>query len=134
MLFVKEAFDTNWIAPVGPHIQMFEEELKAFYGKGFCVALSSGTAAIHLALILAGVQSGDEVICSSFTFAGSCNPIVYLNATPVFVDSEPQTWNMDPMLLEEAIKDRVKKKGKNPKPLSWCIYMACLPVCGKLLL
>lgn len=117
MLFVKEAFDTNWIAPVGPHIQMFEEELKAFYGKGFCVALSSGTAAIHLALILAGVQSGDEVICSSFTFAGSCNPIVYLNATPVFVDSEPQTWNMDPMLLEEAIKDRVKKKGKKPKAI-----------------
>jgi len=111
---VKEAFDTNWIAPVGPHINQFELELQRYLDVPHCVALTSGTAAIHLALIILGVESRDEVICSSFTFAGSCNPIVYQGATPVFIDSERNTWNMDPDLLEEAIRDRIKK-GKKPK-------------------
>lgn len=115
--FIQEAFDTNWISPVGPHIQKFEEELAAYSGMAHCAALSSGTAAIHLALIILGVQRGDEVICQSFTFAGSSNPIVYLGAKPVFIDSEVQTWNMDPDLLEEAIKDRIKQTGKKPRAI-----------------
>jgi dTDP-4-amino-4,6-dideoxygalactose transaminase len=117
--FVQEAFDTNWISPVGPNINGFEEDLAAytFNEPAHCAALSSGTAAIHLALILLGVQQGDEVICSTFTFSGSCNPIVYLKASPVFVDSEEITWNLDPDLLEIAIKDRIKKTGKNPKAI-----------------
>ena len=101
--FVTEAFETNWVAPVGPHITAFEEELCRYNQVSHCAALASGTAAIHLALIMLGVDRGDEVICSSFTFSGSCNPIVYQRATPVFVDSEAATWNMDPDLLEEAI-------------------------------
>jgi len=112
--FVTEAFDTNWISPVGPHITAFEKELAQGVGIEHCAALSSGTAAIHLALILLGVRSGDEVICSSFTFSGTCNPIAYLGATPVFVDSEAVTWNMDPSLLEECIEDRIRKTGKKP--------------------
>ncbi len=115
--FVKEAFDTNWVAPVGPHISAFEEELAAYNSIGHCAALSSGTAAIHLALIILKVKRGDEVICSSFTFSGSCYPVAYQGAIPVFVDSEEETWNMDPQLLEEAIKDRIKKKGKKPKAI-----------------
>lgn len=111
---VQEAFATNWISPVGPHINAFEEELAAYVGTPYCAALSSGTAAIHLGLILLGVRAGDEVICSTFTFSGSCNPIVYLGAVPVFVDSEEDTWNMDPELLEQAILDRIEK-GKKPK-------------------
>lgn len=114
--FVQQAFDTNWVSPAGPHIDAFEKELAAYNGIEHCAALSSGTAAIHLALIILGVQRGDEVICSTFTFSGSCNPIVYLGATPVFVDSETDTWNMDPVLLEEAIADRIKK-GKRPKAI-----------------
>jgi dTDP-4-amino-4,6-dideoxygalactose transaminase len=114
--FVKEAFETNWISPVGPHIIAFENELAAYNRIEYCAALSSGTAAIHLALIILGVQQGDEVICSTFTFSGSCNPIAYQKATPVFVDSESETWNMDPDLLEEAIRDRIKK-GKRPKAI-----------------
>src|SRR4051812_25960039 len=104
--FVAEAFATNWIAPIGPHVTAFEKELSEYLGIDHCAALSSGTAAIHLALIILGVKRGDEVICSSFTFSASCNPIVYQGATPVFVDSEAETWNMDPVLLEEAINDR----------------------------
>lgn len=115
--FVKEAFDTNWISPVGPHINLFEEELAGYNKIGHCAVLSSGTAAIHLALIILGVERGDEVLCSSFTFSGSCNPIVYQGAVPVFVDSEEETWNIDPVLLEEAILDRVKKTGKKPKAI-----------------
>jgi dTDP-4-amino-4,6-dideoxygalactose transaminase len=115
--FVKEAFETNWISPVGPHIQAFEKELAEYNGISHCAVLSSGTAAIHLALIILGVGKDDEVICSSFTFSGSCNPIVYQAATPVFVDSEEETWNMDPELLEEAIQDRIKKTGKKPKAI-----------------
>jgi dTDP-4-amino-4,6-dideoxygalactose transaminase len=117
MEYVKEAFETNWISPVGPNITAFEEELARYNGVGYCAALSSGTAAIHLALIILGVQRGDEVICSTFTFSGSCNPIIYQGATPVFVDSERETWNMDPDLLEVAIKDRIAKTGKRPKAI-----------------
>ncbi len=115
--FIQEAFDTNWIAPVGPHITAFENELAGYSKISNCAALSSGTAAIHLALIILGVEQGDEVICSSFTFSGTCNPILYLKATPVFIDSERDTWNMDPELLEEAIRDRIKKTGKKPKAI-----------------
>jgi dTDP-4-amino-4,6-dideoxygalactose transaminase len=117
MKFVQEAFDTNWVAPVGPNINAFEEELAAYNNIGHCAALSSGTAAIHLALIILNVKQGDEVICSTFTFSGSCNPIVYQGAVPVFVDSEEETWNMDPELLKEAIEDRIKKTGKKPKAI-----------------
>jgi dTDP-4-amino-4,6-dideoxygalactose transaminase len=115
--FVQEAFDTNWISPVGPNINCFEEELAAYNGIGYCAALSSGTAAIHLALIILDVKRSDEVICSTFTFSGSCNPIAYQGAIPIFIDSEKETWNMDPQLLEEAILDRIKKTGKKPKAI-----------------
>ncbi len=112
--FVKEAFDTNWIAPVGPHVDLFEKEFCELISAKHAAALSSGTAAIHLALILLNVSRGDEVICSTFTFAASANPIIYQGATPVFVDSENSTWNMDVNFLGEAIKERAKK-GKTPK-------------------
>jgi len=114
--FVQDAFDTNWIAPVGPYIQKFEEALVGYSGVKHVAALSSGTAAIHLALIILGVKSGDEVICSSFTFSASANPICYLGASPVFVDSEPETWNMDPELLQQAIESRIKA-GNKPKAI-----------------
>jgi dTDP-4-amino-4,6-dideoxygalactose transaminase len=116
--FIKEAFDTNWVVPLGPNVDAFERSLSDYIGEGrHVVALSAGTAAIHLGLLLSGVQAGDEVICQSFTFAASANPIVYLGAKPVFVDSEKDTWNMDPVLLEEAIQDRVHKTGKMPKAI-----------------
>jgi dTDP-4-amino-4,6-dideoxygalactose transaminase len=114
--FVKEAFDTNWIAPLGPHVDGFEQDLCAFTAAPHAAALSSGTAALHLALILLGVGPGDEVICQSFTFSASANPIVYQGATPVFVDSEMDTWNMDPELLRAAITDRLAK-GKKVKAI-----------------
>jgi dTDP-4-amino-4,6-dideoxygalactose transaminase len=114
--FIQQAFDANWVSPAGPHIDAFEKRLAEYNGIAHCAALSSGTAAIHLALIILGVKSGDEVICSTFTFSGSCNPIMYVGATPVFIDSEPETWNMDPELLEEAIVDRIKK-GRKPKAI-----------------
>lgn len=121
--FVKEAFDTNWVVPLGPNVDAFEADLERFMGEGKRVAaLSSGTAAVHLSMVLLDVQPGDEVICQSFTFAASCNPIVYQGATPVFVDSEPETWNMDPDLLEEAIKDRLSRTGRLPK----AIVLVCL--------
>ena len=101
--FVEEAFRTNWIAPLGPHVDGFEQELAAHVGIGHAVAVSSGTAAIHLALILLGVKSGDTVFCSSLTFVGSCNPILYCGARPVFIDSEPDSWNMSPAALERAL-------------------------------
>ena len=125
--FIREAFDTNWVVPLGPNVNAFEQSLRDFLvGNGEVqienenrrvVALSAGTAALHLGLILLGVQPGDEVICQSFTFAASANPIAYLEATPVFVDSEKDTWNMDPVLLEEAIKDRLEKTGRLPKAI-----------------
>lgn len=115
--YVKEAFDTNWVAPLGPNVNGFETDLEQFLNDNVQVAaLSSGTAAIHLGLILLGVGPGDEVVCQSFTFSASANPICYLGATPVFVDSEPDTWNICPIALEEAIKDRIAK-GKKPKAI-----------------
>ncbi len=116
MKYVQEAYDTNWVAPLGPNVNAFENELATYLNAKSVAALSSGTAAIHLALIMLGVQSGDEVICSSFTFSASANPIAYQGATPIFVDSELETWNMDPALLDEAIADRIKK-GKKPKAI-----------------
>lgn len=116
--FIQEAFDTNWVVPLGPNVNGFEEDLKQFVGQGReVVALSAGTAAIHLALIACGVQAGDEVICQSFTFCASANPVKYLGATPVFVDSEADSWNMEPTLLEQAILDRKAKTGKYPKAI-----------------
>jgi dTDP-4-amino-4,6-dideoxygalactose transaminase len=115
-VFVNEAFDTNWIAPLGPHVNNFEHDLEKYTGASYAAALSSGTAAIHLSLIMLGVNAGDEVICQSFTFSASANPIAYLGATPVFIDSEKDTWNMCPELLESAIKDRIQK-GKKPKAI-----------------
>ena len=116
--YVKEAFDTNWVVPLGPNVNAFEEDLKRFVGEGKeVVALSAGTAAVHLALLACGVGQGDEVIVQSFTFCASSHPITYLGAVPVFVDSEKETWNMSPDLLEEAIKDRIAKTGKKPKAI-----------------
>lgn len=116
--YVKEAFDTNWVVPLGPNVNGFEADLKAFVGQDKeVVALASGTSAVHLALIACGVKPGDEVIVQSFTFCASSHPVTYLGATPVFVDSEKETWNMDPELLEEAIKDRIAKTGKKPKAI-----------------
>ena len=115
--YVQAAFDSNWVAPLGPNVTGFENDLTQFLGKDLQVAaLSSGTAALHLGLILLGVKAGDEVICQSMTFSASANPIVYLGATPIFVDSELDTWNMCPVALEEAIQDRIAK-GKKPKAI-----------------
>ena len=133
--YVKEAFDTNWVVPLGPNVNGFEADLERFVNGGDSslgmaseelqddslnkkvVALSSGTAAVHLALLACGVGPGDEVLVQSFTFCASSHPITYLGAIPVFVDSEPDTWNMDPVLLEEAIKDRIAKTGRKPKAI-----------------
>ncbi|NLO70868.1 MAG: aminotransferase class I/II-fold pyridoxal phosphate-dependent enzyme [Porphyromonadaceae bacterium] len=116
--YIQEAFDTNWVVPLGPNVNAFEETLAEYIGeKRKVVALSSGTAAIHLALIQLGVQPGDEVICQSFTFVASANPIKYLGANPVFVGSEPDTWNMSPDLLRMAIEDRIAKTDKKPKAI-----------------
>ena len=116
--YIKEAFDTNWVVPLGPNVNGFEKDLEEFVGEGKrVVALSSGTAAVHLALIACGVGLGDEVMVQSFTFCASSHPITYLGATPVFVDSEKDTWNMDPDLLEDAIRDRIAKTGKTPKAI-----------------
>lgn len=123
--YVKEAFDTNWVVPMGPNVNAFEQNLADFSNKNLngsllgrkVVCLSAGTAAVHLALVACGVQTGDEVIVQSFTFCASSHPITYLGAKPVFVDSEPETWNMDPELLEKAIIDRKEKTGKYPKAI-----------------
>src|SRR5690606_2367461 len=115
--YIREAFDSNWVAPLGPNVTGFEQAIENYLGNNVHVAaLSAGTAALHLALILAGVEKGDEVVCQSFTFSASANPIVYQGATPVFVDSEPETWNMDPEALETAIKSRIGA-GKKPKAI-----------------
>lgn len=116
--YVREAFETNWVVPLGPNVNGFEKDLEQFVGQNKrVVALSAGTAAIHLALVACGVGPGDEVCVQSFTFCASANPVTYLGATPVFIDSEPDTWNMNPDLLEEAIKDRIAKTGKAPKAI-----------------
>ena len=116
--YIKEAFDTNWVVPLGPNVNGFEKDLEEFVGQGKrVVALSAGTAAVHLGLIACGVGPGDEVIVQSFTFCASSHPITYLGATPIFVDSEKDSWNMDPDLMEEAIKDRIAKTGKKPKAI-----------------
>ena len=131
MKYVQEAFDTNWVVPLGPNVNNFEKDLENFINSKITpegrdlesdlnkkvVALSSGTAAVHLALVGCGVQPGDEVIVQSFTFCASSHPVTYLGATPVFVDSEPETWNIDPQLLEVAIKDRIEKTGRKPKAI-----------------
>ena len=129
--YIKEAFDTNWVVPLGPNVNAFEKELEKFVtsvnseqctvNSGLAekrvVALSAGTAAVHLGLLACGVKPGDEVIVQSFTFCASTHPVTYLGATPVLVDSEPDTWNMDPELLEVAIKDRIEKTGRKPKAI-----------------
>lgn len=115
--FIHEAFAKNWIAPLGANVDGFEKDLVEYTGRENAAVVTSGTAALHLALILCGVKPGDEVICQSMTFAASANPILYQGATPVFVDSEPETWNMDPLLLEKAIRDRIQKKGQKPKAI-----------------
>lgn len=118
MKYIQEAFDTNWVVPLGPNVNGFEEDLKAFAGENKeVVALSAGTAAVHLALLACGVGPGDEVLVQSFTFCASSHPVTYLGATPVFVDSEEDTWNMDPQLLEQAIVDRMEKTGRKPKAI-----------------
>lgn len=115
--YIQQAFDTNWVVPLGPNVDGFERDLEDFLclERGRVVALSAGTAAIHLGLLQLGVAPGDEVICQSFTFAASANPIRYLGASPVFIDSQPDNWNMDPELLEESIKDRMRVTGRKPK-------------------
>lgn len=118
MKYIQEAFDTNWVVPLGPNVNGFEDDLKHFVGENKeIVALSAGTAAVHLALLGCGVGHGDEVIVQTFTFCASSHPVTYLGATPVFVDSEPESWNMDPALLEKAIEDRIAKTGKKPKAI-----------------
>ncbi|MBC7604045.1 MAG: DegT/DnrJ/EryC1/StrS family aminotransferase [Ramlibacter sp.] len=135
--FVEDAFKTNWIAPLGPHVDGFERELAAYVGVGHAAALSSGTAAIHLALILLGVKAGDTVFCSSLTFVGSCNPILYCNAQPVFIDSQPESWNMCPQALARAF-ETAKREGRLPR----CVILvnlygqsadidALLPICER---
>ena len=116
--YIQEAIETKWVAPLGPNVDAFEADLRNFIGQGKeVVVLSSGTAAVHLSLIACGVGPGDEVIVQSFTFCASSHPVMYLGATPVFVDSEKGSWNMDPDVLEEAIKDRIAKTGKKPKAI-----------------
>lgn len=127
MAYIKEAFDTNWVVPLGPNVNGFENDLEQFVGEGKrVVALCSGTSAVHLSLIACGVGEGDEVMVQSFTFCASSNPVKYLGATPVFVDSERDTWNMDPQLLDEAIADRVAKTGRKPKAII-VVYLYGMP-------
>lgn len=117
LLYLKDAVESNWIAPVGPHVDGFEEDISLLLKSPHVLATNSGTSAIHLGLLALGVGRGDEVLCSTFTFCASVNPVVYCGATPVFIDSEYGTWNMDPALLEESIRDRTKKTGKKPRAI-----------------
>ena len=124
MRFIEEAFEGEWVVPLGPNVKGFEEDLERFLGEGrHVVALSSGTAAIHLGLLGLGVKEGDEVMVQSMTFSASVNPVRYVGAIPVMVDSEPSTWNIDPELLDHAIEDRVRITGKKPKAIiAVCLY------------
>ncbi len=125
--YIDQAFRDNWVVPLGPNVNGFEDDLKQFCGGDKeIVALSAGTAAVHLSLIAVGVKPGDEVLCQSFTFCASCHPITYLGAKPVLVDSEPDTWNMSPELLEEAINDRIAKTGYKPKAIM-LVYLYGMP-------
>ena len=125
--YIDEALADNWVVPLGPNVDAFEQDLEQYVGQNkSVVALSSGTAAVHLALVALGVGAGDEVICQSFTFCASSNPVLYQNATPVFVDSEPDTWNMDPQLLEQAIVDRMAVTGRKPKAII-VVYLYGMP-------
>lgn len=127
MKYIQEAFDTNWVVPLGPNVNGFENDLENFVGQDKkIVALSAGTAAVHLALLDSDVKAGDEVMVQSFTFCASSNPIKYLGAKPVFVDSEKETWNMDPQLLDQAIADRIEKTGKKPKAII-VVYLYGMP-------
>lgn len=127
MQYIQEAFDTNWVVPLGPNVNGFEKDLETYVGQDKkVVALSAGTAAVHLSLLALGVTTGDEVICQSFTFCASSHPVTYLGATPVFVDSEKESWNMDPALLETAIKDRIAKTGRKPKAII-VVYLYGMP-------
>ena len=127
MQYIQEAFDTNWVVPLGPNVNGFEKDLETYVGQDKkVVALSAGTAAVHLSLLALGVTTGDEVICQSFTFCASSHPVTYLGATPVFVDSEEESWNMDPALLETAIKDRIAKTGRKPKAII-VVYLYGMP-------
>lgn len=127
MQYIQEAFDTNWVVPLGPNVNGFEKDLETYVGQDKkVVALSAGTAAVHLSLLALGVTAGDEVICQSFTFCASSHPVTYLGATPVFVDSEKESWNMDPTLLETAIKDRIAKTGRKPKAII-VVYLYGMP-------
>lgn len=112
--YVDEAIESTWIVPLGPFVDEFEHRIDGYLGKGEAVALSAGTAAIHLGLVMAGVKAGDEVICQSLTFAASCNPIKYLGAEPILIDSEPESWNINPQVMEQAILDRIRLKGRKP--------------------
>lgn len=127
MQYIQEAFDTNWVVPLGPNVNGFEKDLETYVGQDKkVVALSAGTAAVHLSLLALGVTAGDEVICQSFTFCASSHPVTYLGAMPVFVDSEEESWNMDPALLETAIKDRIAKTGRKPKAII-VVYLYGMP-------
>ena len=127
MKYVQEAYDSNWVVPLGPNVNGFEKDLEAFVGQNKrVVALSAGTAAVHLALINCGVGPGDEVCVQSFTFCASSHPITYLGAKPVFIGSEKDTWNMDPELLEKAIIDRKEKTGNYPKAIV-AVALYCMP-------
>lgn len=117
MKYIEEAFKESWVVPLGPNVDMFEQRLGDYLGESHVVALSAGTAAIHMGLVMLGVEQGDEVLCQSFTFSASANPVVYQGAKPVFVDSEPDTWNMSPDALEEAIIDRHRVTGRYPKAI-----------------
>ena len=120
--YINEAYNTNWIAPLGPNVDGFENDIIKYTNAKFASALSSGTSAIHLALIMLGVKPSDEVICSTFTFSASVNPICYLGATPILVDSENDTWNICPKLLEQAINQRIEK-GKLPKAINYSSFI-----------
>ena len=127
MQYIQEAFDTNWVVPLGPNVNGFEKDLETYVGQDKkVVALSAGTAAVHLSLLALGVTAGDEVICQSFTFCASSHPVTYLGAKPVFIDSEEESWNMDPALLETAITDRIAKTGRKPKAII-VVYLYGMP-------